>query len=205
MSKPTDPLTGLIAGTEVNPSMDALVESNTLFALVLLDIDHLLALNRDFGHEAGDWVFRLIAAHIKELFQTPSMGFRVGGDAFAIVMPEKNKETAFLVAEDLRRRVCEAQHTPHLNQSVSIGIASFPEDGSRTADIYRRADGAMIRAKKEDRNCVRLAREEKLTPKTSHYTQAQLEQLSEISEKISVGEAALLREALDDLLRKYDE
>jgi len=205
MSKPTDPLTGLITGAEANPAMDALVERNAPFALVLLDIDNLLALNRDFGHEAGDWVFRLIAEQMKALFPAPSLNFRIGGDSFAVVMPEKNKETAFLIAEDLRRRVCEAAYSTPLNQSVSIGISSFPDDGSRTADIYRRADGAMLRAKKEGRNCVRLAREEKLTPKTSHYTQSQLEQLSEISEKISVGEAALLREALDDLLRKYDE
>jgi LysM repeat protein len=62
----------------------------------------------------------------------------------------------------------------------------------------------MVRAKKNGRNQVCLAREEKLMPKTSHYTQAQLEKLSLIAEKEGVGEAVLLREALDDLLKKYD-
>lgn len=62
----------------------------------------------------------------------------------------------------------------------------------------------MTRVKQNGRNIVCLAREEKLTPKTSHYTQVQLEKLSQISENEDVGEAALLREALDDLLKKYD-
>jgi predicted signal transduction protein with EAL and GGDEF domain len=85
-----------------------------------------------------------------------------------------------------------------------VGISAFPEDGSRPADIARRADSALVRAKKSGRNQVCLAREEKLIPKTSHYTQAQLESLTTISDRINVGEAALLREALDDLLKKYD-
>jgi predicted signal transduction protein with EAL and GGDEF domain len=91
-----------------------------------------------------------------------------------------------------------------MKQTVSVGVSAYPEDGSRPADIFRRADSAMTRAKKAGRNNVCLAREEKLIPKTSHYTQAQLEKLSMVSDKLNVGEAALLREALDVLLKLYD-
>ncbi|MCL2204091.1 MAG: diguanylate cyclase [Defluviitaleaceae bacterium] len=204
MDKQKDPLTGFFVGAGLNPDIDALVAKDTPFALVALDIDNLLTINHDFGMEAGDWVFRLIARHVDALFPAPSTAYRAGADNFAILMPGKNKETAFLIAEELRRCIHAEKGESLPGQSISVGISAYPEDGSRAADIYRRADSAMVRAKKEGRNCVRLAREEKLTPKTSHYTAAQLEQLSEISEKISVGEAALLREALDDLLRKYD-
>ncbi len=210
MERPIDTLTGLISGVELTSEMDALIKKGGEFALVLLDIDMLFALNRDFGLEAGDAVFRLIADEMRSLFPEPSLLFRDTRDQFDILMPGADKEAAFLLSEQLRRRICEvrlpfssAEGQPLL-QTVSVGISSYPDDGSRSADVLRRADSALMRAKKSGRNRVCLAKEEKLIPKTSHYTSAQLERLSETAEKVGVGEAALLREALDDLLRKYD-
>ena len=210
MEKLTDKLTGLISGVELNGEMEALIAKGDDFALVALDIDNLLILNRDYGHEAGDEVFRLIAKHIKSIFPEPCLGFRGNRDAFEILVPNSSKEPAFLKAEELRKVICEtklnyvsADGKP-MSQTISVGVSSYPDDGSRPADIFRRADSALLRAKKSGRNTVCLAREEKLIPKTSHYTQAQLEKLTLISETINVGEAALLREALDDLIRKYD-
>lgn len=210
MHKPIDTLTGLISGVELNAEMEALIGGGGEFALIVLDIDGLLTLNNDFGHTAGDAVFQLIASRIGEVFPSPCMAFRDTRDQFDILMPGSGKEEAFLRAEQLRRLICDealdftdANGTP-MRQSVSVGVSSYPDDGSRPADIFRRADSAMVRAKKNGRNQVCLAREEKLLPKTSHYTQAQLEKLTGIAEKKSVGESVLLREALDDLLKKYD-
>ena len=209
MDRQIDALTGLISGAELNAEMEALIEKGDEFALVKLDIDNLMPINQNFGIDAGNAIFRLIAARIGEIFPVPCMGFRGTRDEFDILVPG-NKEEAFLGAERLRRAVCEeslgyvsADGTP-LKQSVSTGVSSFPDDGSRPADILRRADGAMMRAKKNGRNLVYLAKEEKLTPKTSHYTATQLEKLSLVAENTGAGEAALLREALDDLLKKYD-
>jgi len=210
MERQTDKLTGLISGTELNHAMEALIAKGGEFALVCLDIDNLLIINRDFGHEAGDEVFRLVAKGINRLFPEPCLGFRGTRDAFAILMPGGSKESAFLKAEELRKMIFETQldytseDGKRPNQSVSVGVSSYPEDGGRPPDIFRRADSALVRAKKTGRNTVCLAREEKLIPKTSHFTQAQLDQLSLISEALSVGEASLMREALDDLIKKYD-
>jgi predicted DNA-binding protein len=66
------------------------------------------------------------------------------------------------------------------------------------------ADQALYRAKSTGRNTIRLAYEEKMAPKTSHFTLTQLERLSNLAKKEGVGEAVLLREALDDLLIKYE-
>jgi predicted DNA-binding protein len=63
----------------------------------------------------------------------------------------------------------------------------------------------MYRAKSTGRNKVCLAREEKMMTKTSHYTQEQLERLSKTAKAEGVGEAVILREALDDVLKKYDD
>lgn len=210
MKQATDALTGLFLGADLYPRLEALVAKDEAFALVLLDIDHLLPINRDFGRDAGDAVFRLIATQINKLFPSPCIAFRGTRDEFDVLIPGGTKEAAFLQAEQLRRAVCEAvldyrsAEGEPLRQTVSVGVAAYPEDGSRAADVVRRADSAMVRAKKGGRNQVCLAREEKLLPKTSHYTAAQLEKLSAISQSIQVGEAALLREALDDLLKKYD-
>jgi len=210
MERPIDKLTGLVSGVELNNEMETLIARGGEFALAVLDVDNMFAMNRDFGHDAGDAVINLIAKHIDAVFPEPCTGFRDCRDEFEVLMPGSGKEEAFLKAEELRKLVCKeklnfksADGKP-LQQTISIGVSAFPDDGNRPADILRRAESAMVRAKKNGRNQVCLAREEKLIPKTSHYTQAQLEKLSVIAEKEEVGEAVLLREALDDLLKKYD-
>ncbi|MCL2415235.1 MAG: diguanylate cyclase [Defluviitaleaceae bacterium] len=194
--------------SEVYSLMSINIAKNTEFALIMADIDGMLGINENFGYDAGDAALSLIAKNITDIL--PNSGKYRARDHFIILLPNKSKEDAFLVAEELRTRICSEEldyvsaEGSKLRVSVSIGVASYPEDGNHHADIYRRADSAMMRAKKAGRNRVMLAREEKLMPKTSHYTANQLEKLSLISHKTGVGEAALLREALDDLMRKYD-
>ena len=210
MDRPIDTLTGLISEVELYEDMGALIAKGGEFALIAMDIDNLMAINRDFGHGAGDDVFRLIADSVRYTFPEPCLAYRGMRDHFDILIPGGTKEGAFLKAEGLRKLICETKldytsgDGAPMEQSVTMGVSSYPDDGRRPADIYRRADSAMVRAKKNGRNQIYLAREEKLLPKTSHYTQAQLEKLSLISEKLGVGEAALLREALDMLLKKHD-
>jgi hypothetical protein len=67
----------------------------------------------------------------------------------------------------------------------------------------RKADQALYRAKASGRNQIRLAYEERMVPKTTHYTQTQLERLSKLAQERGVNEADLLREAMDDFLTKY--
>jgi|GEM_PF-388706 len=212
MERRFDELTGVALSETFNEDMSALIAKTGKgeFSLIAMDVDMLHAINTDFGREAGDNVFRLIADQIRRLFPEPNIAYRGNRDEFNIVLPKCSKEEAFLKAEQLRRAIFEERLEHYTNdgtqlsQSVSLGVSAYPEDGSRPADISRRADSALMRAKKNGKNMVCLAREEKLIPKTSHYTQAQLERLSVVSEQTEVGEAALLREALDDLLKKYD-
>jgi hypothetical protein len=72
-------------------------------------------------------------------------------------------------------------------------------------DLLRKADEALYRSKKIGRNRISLPASAQMITKTSYYTQSQLEQLAELARKLDRTEAFLLREALDDLLRKYRE
>jgi diguanylate cyclase (GGDEF)-like protein len=206
-----DKLTGLVSGVELISEISDLVKAGKPFSLVMFDIDNLFTINDKFGHEAGDAVFRAIAKHLSETFPAPCQAFRDTRDEFDVLLPGVSKETAFLLAEQARIKIAAetldfqaADGTP-LTQSISGGVASHPEDGARGDELMRQADAALLRAKKAGRNQVCLVREEKMMPKTSHYTPTQLEKLSEVAGEQGVGEAVLLRAALDDLLRKYDK
>ena len=87
---------------------------------------------------------------------------------------------------------------------LSVGMATAFEDASRCAELVRKADGALFRAKVAGGNKVAMAKEEKMVPKTSHFTQDQLQRLAKLAKREGVGEAILLREAVDLLLKKYD-
>ena len=85
---------------------------------------------------------------------------------------------------------------------VSAGVAAFPDDGATVDTVCVKATEALYRAKVTGRDKTCLAREDRMVTKTSHYTQGQLMGLRRLAEREGIGEALLLREALNDLLRK---
>ena len=204
-----DPLTGWQKKGEFDNALDSLVElsrGTTPVSLALIDIDSFMAVNEKHGHVTGDKVISSISVVVeKELKDEGKQMFRIGGDELAVILPNVEKETTFLMLEQVRKDVSEIKD-PQIAGSfptVSIGIATYPDDGSTRQEIVRKADDALLRAKNTGRNRLALAREEKMVPKTSHFTQGQLDRLTTLSEKEGVGEAELLREALDDMLKKY--
>ena len=181
-------------------------------SLVLTDLDWFGRLNNELGQPAGDALLELLGARLREAFGSDGAVCRYGGDAFAVILPGVERETAFLRAEAVREFFANT-HTLTLGNgdsvtadaTISAGVASFPEDGARDSELIRKVNEALYRAKITGRNKVCLARAEKMVTKTSHYGQGQLEGLSRLAKREGVNEAALLREALDDLLRKYND
>jgi len=208
-AKRMDPLTGLPDKESFDERLRTAVDeadSGAQVSLAFCDIDRFMEVNERNGHDAGDTVLKTIAAHIAErLPSEDACVCRLGGDEFAVLMPGTEKEQAFLALELARSEIESAESLSHIKPpaTVSIGIATYPDDGGTRQELIRKADDALYRAKITGRNKVALAREEKKVLKTSHYTQGQLERLSALSKKEGVGEAELLREALDDLLKKY--
>ncbi len=177
-------------------------------SIAMFDLDHFKAINDNFGHVVGDNWLVAITNCVTEQIGDQAIGFRYGGDEFILLMPGIEREQAFLLAERLRQAVSLMTITMDdgrsiLSQTTSIGVASFPVDGRTAVELVRKADHALYRAKVGGGNQVRLAFEERMVPKTAHFTQTQLERLTRLANERSVSEADLLREAMDDLLTKY--
>ena len=173
-------------------------------AIALIDCDRFDHINHDFGRDEGDRILIEAGRYIQKSLPEEAAVYRIGGDEFGIIFRgTMEREEIFLFLNDLKNgyTVC----TPDgVRQTITIGMATAFEDASRCAELIRKADGALYRAKVSGRSRVAMAKEEKMVPKTSHYTQDQLQRLSKLAKREDVGEAILLREALDLLLKKYD-
>ena len=179
-------------------------ENGEVVAIALIDCDQFDHINKDFGREEGDRVLIAAGKYIAENLPKEAKVYRIGGDEFGVIFRGTlEREEIFLFLNELKNNY--AVTTPDgVRQTVTIGMATAFEDASRCAELIRKADSALYRAKTSGRAKVAMAREEKMVPKTSHYTQDQLQRLAKLAKREGVGEAILLREALDMLLKKYD-
>ena len=211
----TDELTGTLTHDAIIENFEAVCqESESIrspLAVISLDIDDFAAINRQYGHVVGDEVLRLVAASLEKNFLDLGAVGRYSGDQFAVVLPTARAETAFVLAEEVRKVIEDsplllqiAEQTVRLAVRISAGVAEYPADGANWIDLFRKADEALYRAKSQGRNRVCLPVSTQMVTKTSHFTQIQLEKLSELAKKVGKSEASLLREGLDDLLSKYD-
>jgi len=176
--------------------------------VLLLDVDNLHQLNTVHGRDAGD---RAINAAIAELSRTAkhegwTLG-RIGGDEFALIAPGMTVEAAFLRADGLRRDI-DAAFVKVLAKgqrcTVSIGVANIPRDTKSPEELMRKADLALYAAKEQGGDSVGLTPADDMVLKSSYYSAAQLGRLKGLAERKKTKEAVLLREALEDVLRKYD-
>jgi diguanylate cyclase (GGDEF)-like protein len=124
--------------------------------LVMLDIDFFKSINDRFGHGAGDTVIRTVAQLIREQHRTTDITGRLGGEEFAVLLPETPLLEALLVAERLRAHIAGhvVVHEPHtLQVTVSAGVAAWQPDET-LGELIARADAALYTAKNSGRNNV---------------------------------------------------
>jgi diguanylate cyclase (GGDEF)-like protein len=189
------------------------LEKEAVASLLLVDIDDLLGLNAKHGHDAGDRAIAAVTSTLGAVAKGEGWTFgRLGGDEFALLAEGIALEPAFLRAEALRREVdaAIAKALPSAQRrTVTIGVASAPRDTrgrgpEAAAELLRKADLALHSAKEQGGNAVGLTPADDMVLKSSYYSAAQLGRLKGLAERMKKKEAMLLREALDDLLRKYD-
>ena len=183
---------------------DAEGEGSGPIIIALTDSDNFLRVNTDFGREYGDKVLIDTGRYLEAKLPAGATIYRVSGDEFGIIFNnDMEKEDVFLFLEDVRKGY-DVKLPDGDPMTISIGIAAAFEDATRVQELIRKAESALFRAKANGHNKIALAKEEKMVPKTSHYTNDQLKCLTKLSKREGVGEAILLREALDMLLKKYD-
>ncbi|HET9221828.1 MAG TPA: diguanylate cyclase [Roseiflexaceae bacterium] len=163
-------------------------------------------INGEFGAEVGDQVLRELARLLEE--SEPGNVYRITGDEFVVVMPGLSLEEAFLRVEALRRQIEDAAQRFGLpnQQAVTIkgGVAQHPRDAKDARGLLEAAAAALQAAKEGGGNRVALPPNEEMVMKSCYYPATSLRKLQALADRLSRKESHLLREALDDLFRKYD-
>ena len=162
----TDGLTGLFNHRHFHDRLTLEIERSLRnglpLSLLMIDVDHFKRYNDRHGHPAGDEVLRQLSRIMTEGRRVNDFCARYGGEEFSVVLVDTSKQTAVQVAERLREQVAEhrfayADDQPEGCLSVSIGIATFPEDTHDAESLVVTADAALYAAKRAGRNRVMLA------------------------------------------------
>jgi diguanylate cyclase (GGDEF)-like protein len=128
-------------------------------ALCIVDVDLFKPVNDRHGHIAGDEVLRQIASLVKQHVRSDDIAARIGGEEFAVMLPESDADVASQFAERLRRAVADASFAPGgeaQSITVSIGISTLSDTRTSRPSLMAAADAALYRAKDGGRNraCV---------------------------------------------------
>jgi diguanylate cyclase (GGDEF)-like protein len=159
----TDDLTGLVNRRRFLEALDGEIVRaeglGTPVSIVLVDLDHFKLVNDRFGHQAGDEVLRQFAVRALAHLRDVDVAGRIGGEEFAVVVPETSAAGAAAVAERLRRSLSKLPLPAGADSALvtaSFGVAErMPGEGG--SELLRRADAALYQAKREGRNRVVVA------------------------------------------------
>jgi two-component system cell cycle response regulator len=126
-------------------------------SLVLMDVDHFKEVNDTNGHLAGDAILRQLASEVKPRLREQDIFARVGGEEFAMLLPEIGRDGGMATAEKVRR-IIEAStfvfEALSVKITVSMGVTSLDARGKDPSSLFERADAALYEAKAKGRNCV---------------------------------------------------
>jgi diguanylate cyclase (GGDEF)-like protein len=161
----TDGLTGLYNSRWLREAGESeIAESRRRgmpLSVVLVDLDHFKAINDTGGHAAGDAVLQRVATELRRITRAGDSAVRLGGEEFILVLRDAEATGATRVAGELRRALrnvpIPVACTGINHITASIGIASFPEQGTRLEELIRAADVAMYQAKRGGRDQVKLS------------------------------------------------
>ena len=166
-----DPLTGLSNRRAFDTQLEALCETGERFAVIMVDVDNFKALNDHYGHVIGDDCLRRVAAMLRaSLRNTSDQIARIGGEEFAVLLPQTSVANACIMAERMRSAVCGLR-IPHAGSPDHVVTISAGVSGSSApvsaAEMLSAADKALYRAKSLGRNRVEVtddAREDAILP-----------------------------------------
>jgi len=131
----------------INVEINRLKRTPSSLSLLMLDIDNFKNYNDTQGHPAGDELLKNAAKVFKNSVRAVDIICRYGGEEFVIMLPQTDKDSAARIAERLR-----VQFGLYLPTTISIGIATLPQDAQNMEELLEKADGALYQAKKSGKN-----------------------------------------------------
>lgn len=127
-------------------------------AVVVFDVDRFKQINDNHGHAAGDAVLRALAVRARSVVRESDILGRIGGEEFAIVLPEADLTVALRVAERLRTAVAAMQvetEAGSISCTCSLGVAASATGDDDLETLLGQADRALLQAKRAGRNCIK--------------------------------------------------
>ncbi len=158
----TDGLTGILNRSHflarANEELERSHRYGGTCVLLMIDMDHFKLVNDNFGHAVGDYVLQKVSDISREVTRNTDILGRVGGEEFAILLPETDIAKANQVAERLRQNIENTaliiEEGVQMPIRVSIGVAEHQPGNESLSELMIRADKALYRAKHSGRNCV---------------------------------------------------
>ena len=167
----TDELTGLwnrrFFMDAANQEMEKAKRYHQFFSLLMLDIDDFKTINDKHGHEAGDRLLNYVGKYIQNNLRKVDTPGRYGGDEFAVIMPQTDLNSAYVIGEKLRIYFDQnplIYRNNNIHFTVSIGITEYDPNMTSIEKMIKIADDALYKAKKEGRNMTF-----KISGNTNHY------------------------------------
>ena len=149
----TDPLTGLynrrLFGESFEKELNRARRYTQPLSLVILDLHRFKEVNDKHGHPRGDEVLRATAATLKKALRTSDSAFRIGGDEFALLLPQTDSQQAVALSRRVETVFAEMIRPLQLEVAVSMdhGVAIFPQDAEQTDQLIRIADERLYQQK----------------------------------------------------------
>ncbi|MCF6362123.1 MAG: GGDEF domain-containing protein [Gammaproteobacteria bacterium] len=159
-----DPLTGIDNRAALNEVLDREIElahrHQRPLGMIVIDIDHFKSINDTYGHSIGDSLLKAMANCAENTIRLSDQLFRYGGEEFVVLLPETDDKGVKRLADRIRRNVAEmdcACEGKHIKMTASFGVATLRKDEDGKA-LFARTDQALYQAKKDGRNCTRIAK-----------------------------------------------
>ncbi|MGE5279412.1 MAG: diguanylate cyclase [Deltaproteobacteria bacterium] len=134
-------------------------EQCAYLSIIILDIDDFKNYNDTWGHQKGDEILVRLSGVLTDSSRKIDWVCRYGGEEFSIILPRASRRDATIIAERVRTQVEKTSFSsdpdhPLQRLTVSVGVASFPDDGNNKAELIKAADQALYEAKRQGKNRV---------------------------------------------------
>nr|WP_312578895.1 GGDEF domain-containing protein [Sedimentibacter sp.] len=148
-----DKLTGLLnRGAFDNDIMGLSLDES--YSIIFIDIDNFRKFNNKFGHQVGDIVLQKVSREIRNSIRVSDKAYRYGGEEIVILLKDCNRKKALEIAEKVRLNINELNNNPYPSITISLGVASYPDDGKHADEIIKASDNALLTAKRLGKNQV---------------------------------------------------